>query len=93
MFTFVRGDSSESPVWYRNTYFQEKPLMKTYEPVTVADKQKRAGGTVYPARMAFGDGYKLVPLLTPSKYGPVLHKSNLARAMKPSGGKVYARDY
>ena len=28
----------------------------------VADKRKRAGGTVYPAKMKFGDGYKLIPL-------------------------------
>ena len=30
-----------------------------------ADGQMRAGGSAYPAEMRSGDGYKLVPLLTP----------------------------
>jgi len=93
VFTMVR-DNSEPPTWYRNTYFQEKSLMNIYGGVKISDKQKRAGGTVYPAKMVFGDGYKLEPLLTPGKGGKsVLHESALKKLLKVGGGKVVMRDY
>jgi len=78
-----------APTWYRNTYFNEKGL-NMYEPIMVSDKQQRAGGTVYPAKMAFGDGYRLLPLLTPEGG---LDKGNLAKAMMVSDCVVIGRDY
>jgi len=91
MFTIVK-DKSDPPVWYRNTYFQEKSLLNLHEPIKVSDKQARSGGTVYPAKMVYGDGYRIVPLLTPDAKGKsVLHKGNLARALK-LGSKVLMRD-
>ena len=50
---------------YRNTYVQRKALLHIYDPIMAADGQKRAGGSAFPAEMRSGDGYKLVPLLTP----------------------------
>mmetsp|Transcript_16892 Transcript_16892/g.43373 ORF Transcript_16892/g.43373 Transcript_16892/m.43373 type:complete len:312 (-) Transcript_16892:195-1130(-) len=92
VFTMVR-DSSEPPRWYRNTYFQEKELMSIYDGVKVSDKQSRAGGTVYPAKMNFGDGYQLMPLLTPGKGGTsILHKNTLKLALNVKS-KLITRDF
>jgi hypothetical protein len=86
-------DGASPPTWYRNTYFQEQSdLQHLYDSVMVADKRRRAGGTAYPAKMKFGDGYKLIPLLTPESNGkPKLHSGNLAKALKLSD-KIYIRD-
>ena len=49
----------------------------------------------YPAKRAIGDGFKLSPLLTPSKDGKgsmTLQRANLKRAQKVSP-TVIMRDY
>jgi hypothetical protein len=94
MSTMVR-DSREPPTWYRNTYSQRaESIFRIYDGIQVSEKQKRAGGTVYPAKMAFGDGYRLEPLLTPGKDGrAVLHEVALKKALKVGGGKVVMREY
>ena len=87
------SDGANPPTWYRNTYAQTSLLpFRVYERVLVNEQRRRAGGTAYPASMQFGDGYKLLPLLTPNRDGSQrLHKRNLARAMKLSS-KVIMRD-
>ena len=61
----------------KRVYFEEKGLLHQREPVLVKHKKKRVGGTAYPAKMRFGDGYRLLPLLTPKKDGtPKLHKAS-----------------
>ena len=94
MSTMVR-DSREPPTWYRNTYLQKaESFFRIYDGIKVSEKQKRAGGTVYPAKMVFGDGYRLEPLLTPGKDGrAVLHEAALKKALKVGGGKVVMREY
>ena len=91
----VRDDPwfSDAPTWYRNTYFQTNSLLNIYKELTVADRQPRAGGTVYPAKMVFGDGYKLMPLLTPKPDGTQkLHQDTLKLMLKASD-TVVMRDY
>lgn len=88
-FTMVKDDRYDPPTWYRNTYINEKGLMGMYDPIKASDKQPRSGGTVYPARMVFKDGYKLEPILAPDKSGKaVLNKYNLAKAVKVADGVV-----
>lgn len=93
-FTMVKEEpgffGGGAPIWHRNTYFNEKGLLGMYDPMYVADKQPRAGGSIYPEKMQFGDGYKLVPLLTPEGG---LNKKALAKALKVSGGKIVSRNY
>ena len=72
-FTLVK-DGATPPRWCSNHYPHPTPklvdkIVNLHEPVRVKNKQKRAGGTAYPARMRPGDGYRLVPLLTPNKDG------------------------
>jgi len=91
VFTMV-SDGGSPPTWYRNTYYQEKSLMDIYSPIKVADKQARSGGTVYPAKMQWGDGYKLEPLLVPGAGGkPKLHAANLKK-MSATNPYILMRD-
>lgn len=86
-FTIVKSGDT----WYRNTYFTPN-LTTMYDPINVADKMARSGGTAFPATMQFGDGYRLLPLATPNSNGKTrLHAANIAKAMTLSP-YVIARD-
>ena len=59
----------------------------------VADKQKRAGGTAYPAKMKFGDGYRLQPLYGPDASGKVKLNAKAMSMAKKANPYVLIRDY
>ena len=93
VFTMVKG-AGNPPVWVRNTYFQERSVpLNMYDAVMVSDKQKRAGGTAYPAKMKFGDGYRLQPLYGPDSSGKVKLNAKAMGMAKTANPYVLIRDY
>ena len=87
------SDGASPPKWFRNTYYQENGLMNIYDKIKVSDKKKRAGGTAYPAKMQWGDGYRLEPVLVPDAKGKgQLNKANLAKLIK-TNPYILMRDY